>query len=420
MIPDRLTVLDAVARVAGTARGRTYVAGCSGEPLSVAQAFRIAPDLAAGMTFHGVWIPGVNRTDWAGLHPAAKAETIFLSPDLRTSFEARRTAFRPLSYVQTARALAREASDAAFCVVSPPDEADQVSLGVSADFSEAALRLAGTRVALVNPHMPAPPNAPKLPLSWFDIVVEDDTPLLTVDDAALDPAFALIAGHIAEQIPDRATLQFGLGKVQAAILRALSAKRDLRIHSGMVSDPVLDLLDSPVLSREANAITTGVAIGSPRLYRMLAEDPRVRFAPVSMTHDLRTLADLPRFCAINSVIEVDLFGQANAEFLDGRQISGAGGLVDFLRGARYSEGGLAITALLSTAKAGTISRIVPRLSPDAVTIARGDMGLVVTEHGVADLRTADIDARARALITIAAPAHRAHLEASWDAMRSAM
>lgn len=420
MIPDRLTVLDAVARVAGTARGRTYVAGCSGEPLSVAQAFRIAPDLAAGMTFHGVWIPGVNRTDWAGLHPEAKAETIFLSPDLRTSFEARRTAFRPLSYVQTARALAREASEAAFCVVSPPDEADQVSLGVSADFSEAALRLAGTRVALVNSNMPAPPNAPKLPLSWFDIVVEDDTPLLTVDDAALDPAFALIAGHIAERIPDRATLQFGLGKVQAAILRALSGKRDLRIHSGMVSDPVLDLLDSPVLSREANAITTGVAIGSTRLYRTLAEDPRVRFAPVSMTHDLRTLADLPRFCAINSVIEVDLFGQANAEFLDGRQISGAGGLVDFLRGARYSEGGLAITALLSTAKAGTISRIVPRLSPDAVTIARGDMGLVVTEHGVADLRTADIDSRARALIAIAAPAHRAHLEASWDAMRSAM
>jgi acyl-CoA hydrolase len=268
--------------------------------------------------------------------------------------------------------------------------------------------------------MPVPPNAPKLPLSWFDIVVEDDTPLLTVEEAPLDPAFAQIAGHIAERIPDRATLQFGLGKVQAAILRALSAKRDVRIHSGMVSDPVLDLLDSPVLAREANAITTGVAIGSARLYRTLADDPRVRFAPVSFTHDLRTLADLPRFCAINSVIEVDLFGQANAEFLDGRQVSGAGGLVDFLRGARYSEGGLAITALPSTAKAGAISRIVPRLAQDAVTIARADMGLVVTEHGAADLRTADIDARARALIGVAAPAHRPALESAWDKMRSAM
>lgn len=420
MIPDRMTVLDAVARVAEGTRGRTYVAGCSGEPLAVAQALRVAPELADGMTFHGVWIPGVNRTDWAGLHAGARAETIFLSPELRASFADRRTAFRPLSYVQTARVLAREASEAAFCVVSPPDENDQVSLGVSADFSEAALRLAGTRVALINPHMPAPPNAPKLPLSWFDIVVEDDTPLLTVEDAPLDPAFALIAGHIAERIPDRATLQFGLGKVQAAILRALSAKRELRIHSGMVSDPVLDLLDSPVLARDANAITAGVAIGSARLYRTLADDPRVRFAPVSFTHDLRTLADLPRFCAINSVFEVDLFGQANAEFLDGRQVSGAGGLVDFLRGARYSEGGLAITALLSTARGGSVSRIVPRLAQDAVTIARADMGLVVTEHGVADLRTGDIEARARALIAVAAPAHRAGLEAAWDEMRSAM
>lgn len=420
MIPDRMTVLDAVARVAETARGRIYVAGCSGEPVSVAQAFKVAPDLAAGMTFHGIWIPGVNRTDWAGLHPDARAETIFLSPDLRASFVDRRTALRPVSYIQAARALAREPSEAAFCVVSPPDGKDEVSLGVSADFSEAALRLAGTRVALVNPHMPAPPHAPKLPLSWFDIVVEDETPLLTVEDAPLDPAFALIAGHIADRIPDRATLQFGLGKVQAAILRALSVKRDLRIHSGMVSDPVLDLLDSPVLTRDAHAITTGVAIGSTQLYARLAADPRVRFAPVSFTHDLRTLADLPRFCAINSVIEVDLFGQANAEFLDGRQISGAGGLVDFLRGARYSEGGLAITALLSTARTGTVSRIVPRLSPDAVTVARSDMGLVVTEHGVADLRTADIETRARALIAIAAPAHRAGLEAAWDEMRSAM
>jgi acyl-CoA hydrolase len=124
--------------------------------------------------------------------------------------------------------------------------------------------------------------------------------------------------------------------------------------------------------------------------------------------------------AINSVLEVDLFGQANAEFIRGRQVSGTGGLTDFLRGARASPGGIGMTALASTAKGGAISRIVPRLAPDATSVSRADMDVVITEHGVARLRGLDLDGRAAALIAIADPAHRDTLATAWDAMRRAL
>ncbi|MBU3919416.1 MAG: 4-hydroxybutyrate coenzyme A transferase, partial [Alphaproteobacteria bacterium] len=164
-------------------------------------------------------------------------------------------------------------------------------------------------------------------------------------------------------------------------------------------------------------VTTGVAVGTAALYERIADEPRVRFLPVSETHALARLAALPRFTAINSVLEVDLFGQANAEFISGRQVSGTGGLTDFLRGARASRGGTGITALVSTARGGAISRIVPRLAPDAVSVTRADMDVVITEHGAARLTGLDLDARAQALIAVADPAQRPALEDSWSAMR---
>jgi acyl-CoA hydrolase len=165
---------------------------------------------------------------------------------------------------------------------------------------------------------------------------------------------------------------------------------------------------------------TGLALGTRPLFDRCAEDVRIRFEPASFTHDIRTLAGIRRLVAVNSALEVDLFGQANAEFIDGRQVSGVGGLTDFLRGARLSDGGVPIVALAATAKAGQISRIVPRLAPGAVSVPRADMGVVVTEHGHADLRSLDLDGRAQALIAIAAPEHRDGLSNAWDEMRRGM
>jgi len=221
-------------------------------------------------------------------------------------------------------------------------------------------------------------------------------------------------------IDDGSVLQFGLGTLQSAVLTALKDRRNLRIHSGMVSDPVSTLLDCGAIADQQRSIKTGVAIGTAPLYEKLSQDSRVEFAPVSYTHAIETLRQIDNFHAINSVIEVDLFGQANGEYFGDTQISGAGGLVDFLRGAALSKNGKPIIALPSTAKRRTISRIVSKLTAPSISIARADTHFVATEHGIADLRSCTIDQRAQRLIAIAHPDHRGTLEQEWQTLRNAL
>lgn len=417
------TLQDALAafRKSLPAEARLYVAGCSGEPLAIVDAFEQSPELAAGLTFLGIWIPGVNATDWAGLHPSARAESIFVSPALRPSFETGDTAFLPLSYTQSTDWLSHTDLDGGIVMVSPPDEAGQVSLGVSADFSTLILERDTIPIfAVINHAMRAPVHAPKISLKRFAYVAETDRSLVQVAQADLSQTFAAIAQSIATLCSTGDTLQFGLGNVQQAVLTALRGHKNLKIHAGMVSDPLVDLLDSGAVQDGYGAITTGVAIGTDRLYDRIAQDDRAVFAPVTYTHALATLAELPNFKAINSCIEIDLFGQANAEFLNGRQISGTGGLVDFLRGAQAAENGRGILALTSTAKKGTISRIVPRLPRNATSISRADVDTVVTEHGIAELKYKTIDQRAKSLIAIADPRHQDQLAAEWFDLRKGL
>jgi len=403
------------------AKARIYVAGCSGEPLSVAEAFQQTPELAAGLTFLGIWIPGVNATDWAGFHPKAQAESIFISPALRPSFESGRSKFLPLSYSQSTRWLSATPLDAGIVMISPPDESGLVSLGVSADFSTLIIgRETVPLLGVINPVLRAPMNGPKIPLERFQFVAEAEHNLIQVGETKLPETFTQIGSHIADLCAPGDTLQFGLGNVQQAVLKALHAHHGLRIHAGMISNPLVDLLESGAIESDYGAITTGVAIGTNALYEHAVEDDRILFAPVTYTHAITTLADVPNFKAINSCIEVDLFGQANAEFINGRQISGTGGLVDFLRGAAESDGGRAILALASTAKNGTISRIVPRLPNDATSIARADVQTVVTEHGVANLKHKSIEDRAEALIAIADPQFQDQLAADWHEIRKGL
>jgi acyl-CoA hydrolase len=398
-------------------RARIFVGGCSGEPIGLAAALRADPALAAGLIFCGQWVPGINQTDWAGLHPDAQAETTFLAPFLRASFEAGRTRILPMAYSQSWDWLASTSLDGAVVMVSPPDANGDVSLGLSADFAPVVLaRRDVPAFALINPQMPAVPNSVRVPLERFAILAEEDRSLIEVAPQRLAPGFERIAAQVAGLIPEGAALQFGIGNVQQAALTAIAGLKGVSIHSGMISDPVMGFLDTD----DDLQVVTGVAVGTRPLYERLTADRRVHFRPVSETHFHARLAAIPRFVAVNSVLEVDLFGQANAEFLRGRQVSGTGGLTDFLRGARASEGGIGITALLSTAQDGQISRIVARLAPDATSVTRADMDTVVTEHGAARLIGLDLDARAAALIGIADPAHRSALANAWDEMRRGM
>ncbi|XBQ16658.1 MAG: acetyl-CoA hydrolase/transferase C-terminal domain-containing protein [Oceanicaulis sp.] len=392
---------------------RVYVPGVAAEPYVLAEAFAERAELAGGLEFFGVWIPGVNRTDWSGLGQTSRAETVFLAPELRAGFEAGRVRFLPLSYTQAWRRLETCEVDAAIVQVSPPDRFGLCSLSLASDFTPAVWPRARLRVAQINPALPPMPGAPTIPLDAFDAVTEIETEPRGYDAGSLPPAFEAIAGHVAGLIPDGAAVQFGLGKVQLAVLPALKDHRRLTVHSGMVSEPLLDILDGDQVA----AIRTGAVLGSRALAERLRHDPRLIMTPVDRTHSAGVLAGLAHFCAVNSAVEVDLFGQVNAEFVGGRLVSGGGGLIDFARGAQASPGGLSIIALAASAKGGTLSRIVPKLEDGPAALSRADVDMVVTEHGAADLRGLDLDARAEALIGVAAPEFRDTLAHSWTDLR---
>ncbi len=397
---------------------RVYAPGLAGESGLIVDALRSRPDASAGVRYIGVWLPGINRVDYAGLHPDARSTAFFIYPDLRPSFDAGRIDFLPLSYFSVYAYLRdRAAVDLALLHVSPPGDDGRCSVGVANDFTPAILPKARIKVAHVNPRMPRTRGAATVAFEDLDYVIEGAHPLLS-DDPASDPDFDAIGRHIADVVPDGATLEVGVGRVQS-VFAALTGKRDLALHTGAITTPVLRLVEAGAIAARDGAITTGVALGDDALYRFVADNCRVRFAPVGWTHDIATLRAIDRFVAINSVIEVDLLGQANAEILGGRQVSSAGGITDFMRGARLSAGGFAIVALPSTARSGTLSRIVPELADGAaVSVARGDMDLVVTENGVADLRDRTIDERAEALISVAAPRFRDALTAAWRERRA--
>lgn len=415
-------ILDRESFAAAFRPGMTvYAPGCGGHSLLFERWLRERPQVADGVTFCGVHIPGVNRFDFGALHPAARMRNIFLSPDWRATWANGRFALQPLAYSDFVRELARTRFDLALVQVAPADAQGRHALGIAADFTPAALANATRVFAHVNPRMPRTAG-PWIEAARIDAAVVADEPLLEFPDAAPDAALERLAANVAGLVEDGDTLQFGLGRIQAAVLRALGARRNLRVHSGMVSDSLLALDAAGALApREVASppVTCGVALGTPALYAAVADPSFARFAPVSHTHDHGVLRAIPRLKSINAAMSVDLLGQACAETLDGAQVSGIGGLVDFARGARASAGGRSILALLSTAKRGAQSRIVPRLgADDIVGVTRLDVDTVVTEHGVAELRALDVDARAQAVIGIADPAHRDLLRDAWAQARS--
>jgi 4-hydroxybutyrate CoA-transferase len=332
--------------------------------------------------------------------------------DIARSHAAGRVRFLPLHYSAIYSYLAALPVDLALIQVTPPDAAGLCSLGPSVHFVPAVLDRARQVIAEINAAMPRPAQSVMVPYERLDFVVETEHPLVPLETGPVSEQVQKIGRHVAGLIEDGDCIQVGIGKVPASVLAALHGHKRLRLHGGMVTDEVVDLCAAGALGD----MTCCTALGS-RVYDWTATRHDLRFAPVSFTHDVRTVAGIERFVAINSVLAIDLFGQADAEMLRGRQVSGTGGLMDFVRGARLSRGGRSILALPSTA--GGASRIVPRLDDThVVSLPRADADIVVTEHGVAHLRDRSIDERADALIGIADPAARDALANAWDALRA--
>ncbi len=305
--------------------------------------------------------------------------------------------------------------DVALLHVSPPDAHGWCSLGVSVDVSRAAADSASILIAQVNPNMPRTHGDGHVHVSRFAALVSCDDDLPEASRAELSTAERAIGGHVAELIPDGACLQMGIGNVPDAVLRALSGHRRLGVHSEMFSDGVLDLVEAGVITGEDKAIhpreiVAGFIVGSRRLYDFVNDNPAVRLLDVGYVNDPHVIHRNPRVVAVNSAIEIDLTGQICAESIGTRQFSGVGGQMDFMRGAALSEGGRPVIALPSATRSGQ-SRIAPVLQPGAgVTTTRSHVHYVVTENGVAELHGRTLGERARALIGIAHPDHREHLE----------
>jgi len=411
----RLTPQEAVREIAKRASGarRIFVpAGCA-EPAVLRKAWQSDPESAANLLFCGVFLPGVNTFDYSTLHETARLDLFLMTQALRPAYTAGRAQLTPAHYSQAAAMLAGREIAVAVQHVSPPDGDGRCSFGLAADLGPLLIGRADYTIGLVNAQMPNVPDGPTVPLRAFDAIVEVSEPLTAM--AVPDAASSTIAAHVARYVYDDDVVQFGIGRLPSAIAAALTDKQRLRVFSGMVSDALLPLLDAGAILDEPGAITTGMAIGSQRLYARLSRERRLKMAPVSHTHAHSVLSRIEKLVSINACLEIDLFGQINAEFAGAEQIASVGGLVDFIRAARAAPGGRAIVALAAEGRGAT--RIVPRLTHGAVTVTRNDAPLIVTEHGAVDLAELDMDSRADALIGLAAPHHRAGLKDAWAAMR---
>jgi acyl-CoA hydrolase len=390
-----------------------FVAGMSGESTAFYQALQARPEKAAGVRFVGALFPGINRFDYLGLAADARQRAYFMQPGLRKGLADGRAELMPLDYPGIWRDLGQLSIDLALVQVSPPDQQGQCSLGISCDFQAAVFARAGRRIAHVNPLMPRTAGSFPIRYADLDAVFEAGQALIEYDTGVPGPELAAHAGLVASLVRDGDTLEFGVGKLQSAILSALGGHRALRVWSGMASAPLLPLLDRGVVAGRG-AVSIGVALGDAAFYARAGRDETFRFLPVSETHDVRRLAAIDSFCAINSAVELDLYGQANADTIKGRQVAGVGGLPAFVAGALLSKGGRSIIALPSTTEDGG-SRIVARLAPGCLSaLPRQSADYVVTEHGIAALRDKSLQQRAHALIGVAAPQHRDALAAQWQ------
>jgi len=304
--------------------------------------------------------------------------------------------------------------DVAMVTVSPPDRHGFCSLGISVDWTRKGVECAKVVIAEANKNMPRVHGDSFIHVSQMDHIVEVDVPLYELNKKKMTEVEERIGRNIAELIEDESCLQLGIGGIPDAVLANLTAFRDLGIHSEMIADGVMDLVEKGVITGAKKTLHKGKIVvtflmGSRDFYDWLDDNPMIEIHTVDYVNDPTVIARNKKMISINSALEVDLLGQVCADTMGPQQFSGVGGQVDFVRGAKASEGGKAIIALPSTAKE-KISRIVPLFKPGAaVTTSRNDIDYVVTDYGIAALAGKTVQDRMKAMINIAHPEFREEL-----------
>jgi acyl-CoA hydrolase len=367
-------------------------------------------------------------TSFSGLLSAQAAEKISLSSmgaigALRTVAAAGRLGIVPCHVSQVGPMIEQGliGCDVAFVQVSPPDANGNHSYGLVSDFIQTAVAQARVVIAEVNDQVPFTFGDGVLPADRITCAVRTSRMPVEVPAAQIGETDLAIAKIVAGYVEDGAVIQVGIGAVPDAILRLLRDRRDLGVHSGMIGDGLVDLVEAGVITNALKPIDTGVSItgaliGTRRLYEFVNRNPKIGMRRSAYTHSEATLSRLPKLVTINSAIEVDLTGQVNAEQSGSQYLGGTGGQVDYVRAGSRSQGGHAVIALPATAKGGKISRITAALA-GPVTTARADVDIIVTEFGAAELKGQTLAERTRRLIAIAHPDFREELDRAAHTIR---
>ena len=341
----------------------------------------------------------------------------FIGPNVRDAVQEGRADFMPVFLSDIPRLIRsrRVRIDVALIQISPPDRHGYASLGVSVDVVRAAVDSAQLVLAEVNPLMPRTLGDSFIHVDRIHRLVPVETPLPEAGSDLTDEVALGIGHYVASLIPDGATIQAGIGAMPHVMLSSLRDRKDLGVHTEMLSDGMMELAKAGVITGRKKTLlpgkmVTSFVMGSRKLYEWVHDNPAIEMRPTEFTNDPDNISRNSRMIAINSAVAIDLTGQVASDTVMGRFYSGIGGQVDFIRGAARSEGGKAIIALRSTAKDGTISRIQAMLEPGTgVVTSRGDVHYVVTEYGIADLWGKSVRERAKALISIAHPKFRDEL-----------
>ena len=401
-----------------------FIEGTSGEPRTLVDA--LAADHVRLKGTHILDSRVIPNSPYAKLLDYFHVITMHVNPDYRDPVKNGTADFLPVALTQTPKLFKTTCPlDVALVHVSPPDEKGNVSFGCVPGFNRDAARSAKMAIAQMNKSMPYTYGDSLMPLSDFDYIVEVDRPVQPWPDPTIGPEEEAVARVVSDRINDGDTVCIGVGAIPEALVKILKTRKHLGMHTGMISDSTVDLMESGVVTNERKAhdrgvTVSGAAVGSEKLFKFINKNPKVGLYPYTYTHDPNIISKFNNFITIVSAIEVDLAGQVNAETIRGVQISAVGGQGEWLRGAAVAPNGRSIIAFNSSIKGKTsnVSRIVARLGEGTITsVSRYDVDMVATEYGIAELKGKTTAQRAKALIASAHPEFRESLEKAWRGIK---
>ena len=313
--------------------------------------------------------------------------------------------------------------DAFLVMVSPMDKHGYFSTGIIGSNCDTLFHKAKRIYVEVNPHMPRVASAPLVHISSITALCESDNPLPEAEKIPLDEVSRTIGALVGQCVPDGATIQLGIGAIPNAVGDCLKCKHDLGLHTELLTDKMVELIECGAVTNQKKEIHRGrtvaaFAYGTKYLYEYLDDNPAVNILPVEYVNEPSVIGQLSNFISVNSALQVDFWGQVCAESIGSYHVSGTGGQLDYVRGAALSPGGKSFIAFPSTAKNGTVSRIVPMLDLGAiVTTNKNEVDCIVTEYGLAKLKGQTLSARTKALIAIAHPRFRQELRRKAEEMK---